>query len=122
MKFPIQKDKRFRKGIPWTSCEPFLENSRAVLIHRIKHVTTHKIGDRWKSHISVKCWCGNSMAGTKKFTFLSFPPENKLVCARCEVKAISEGMPSSDELVGKHVHKGGVIAVMKCCALEGGAE
>lgn len=61
MKVHLQKAPRLRKGIPWTSCEPFVENTRATLIHRVRHVTTHKIGDRWKPHIAVHMWCGNSV-------------------------------------------------------------
>ncbi|MDD5326057.1 MAG: hypothetical protein PHR71_12260 [Polaromonas sp.] len=115
MKIAIEKNKDARMGIRWTACEPFIENSMAVLIHRVRRVTTHKIGDRWKAHISVHCWCGNSMSGTKKFTFLDAPPEGRIVCGRCEDFAIKAGKPTSEQLTGRHIHTGGVIAVRRCC-------
>lgn len=118
MNIALEKEKDLRGNkIPWVSCKPFVENSRAVLIHRPRRVTTHKIGDRWKAHISIHCWCGNSMSGNKKFTFLDAPADDRIVCARCEDNAIANGLPASSELTGKHVHTGGVVAVMRCCAV-----
>lgn len=108
--------RRFGQSLmPWASCLPFVENSKAVLIHRPREVITHKIGERWDSHISVKCWCNNVMTGTKKFTFLDAPSGDKIVCARCEDAAVNAGMPSSSEIAGRHVHTGGVVAKMRCC-------
>lgn len=116
MKTSIEKDIRAGKGVVhWTACEPFLENTRGVLIHRIRHVTAIKTGARWKTHLAVRCWCGNSMTGTKNFTFLSAPPDGKIVCARCEDAAIEAGLPTSDQLAGKHVHTGGVVVARRCC-------
>lgn len=116
MKIALQKAPRLHKGIPWTACEPFVENTRATLIHRVRHVTTHKIGDRWKAHLAVHAWCGTSFTGTKKFTFLSEPPAGKLVCARCEEMATKRNMETSDAIAGRHVHLGRTIAVATCCA------
>lgn len=122
MKIALEKDKPSRAPgthLPWLSCKPFLDNSRAVLIHRPRKVTTHRIGSKWASHISATNWCGNCMSGGKKFTFLDAPPEGRIVCARCEDAAIAAGLPTSSQLAGQHVHTGGVIAVMRCCT-EGG--
>jgi hypothetical protein len=116
---PIKKDPavvRMRHGIPWTASKPFIENSRALLIHRVRYVTTHKIGPRWPVHLAVHAWCGNSMTGTKKFTFLDDPGCEKYVCARCEAAAAKAGLPSSSDLSGRHVHLGRCVAVQACCA------
>ena len=118
MKLTLEKPKNQRYGIHWSSCSPFIENSKAVLIHRPRYVVTHKIGERWKSHIAVSCWCGSSFTGTKKFTFLDAPKEDALLCARCEEKATQAGLPSAYALTGHHVHIGRVIAQQMCC-LEG---
>ena len=108
-------------GIPWVSCRPFVENSRAMLIHRVRHVTTHKIGPKYAPHLGLHGWCGNVATGTKKFTFLDSPPAGRIVCARCEDAAVGAGLPASSEIAGGHVHTGGVVAVMRCCQQEKGA-
>ena len=115
MKVEIKKDKRARTGVHWTACEPFVENTRAVLIHRVRYVTTYKIGPQYNAHIAVGCWCGNTMTGTTKFTFLDAPPDERIVCARCEDIAVESGLPTSEQLAGKHIHTGGVVAVKRCC-------
>lgn len=115
MKMPLSRRKDARFGIAWKEASPFIENSRAVLIHRPRYVTTHKIGEKWKAHIAIECWCGNTFTGTKKFTFLDAPTKNKLVCARCEEVAVKRGQPSSEEISGNHVHFGRVIAQQICC-------
>jgi hypothetical protein len=117
MKLALEKEKDLRGGnkVPWVSCQPFVENSRAVLIHRPRRVTTHKIGPKWAAHISVHAWCGNSMSGSKKFTFLDAPAPERIVCARCEANAVANGLPASSALAGRHVHLGGVVAIAHCC-------
>lgn len=116
MKVALESPKRRMKNeIPWRECSPFVENSKAVLIHRPRSVSTHKIGPTYKSHISVRGWCGNHFSGMKKFTFLDAPPEGKLVCARCEKIATKMGEPPSHVLAGRHVHLGHVVALQTCC-------
>jgi hypothetical protein len=115
MKVELQKDKRARSGMRWTACEPFVDNSRAVLIHRVRYVTTYKIGPKYNAHLAVGCWCGNTMTGTTKFTFMATPPDERIVCARCEEKAVEAGLPTADQLAGKHIHTGKVVAVRLCC-------
>lgn len=104
-----------KHGYPWSSCAPFVDNSRALLIHRPAQVTTFKA--TWGTHTGVHYWCGG-MATGNVFTFLDTLDGEKLVCARCEENATSQGLPSSDELIGRHVHKGKVIAVKTCCDTE----
>lgn len=116
MKIELEPPRDRRHGIAhWATCLPFVENSRAVLIHRVRSVTVHRISDKYRSHLAVHTWCGASQTGTKKFTFLDAPPEDRTVCARCEDTAVDRGRQSSFELVGRHVHTGGVVAVNRCC-------
>ena len=115
MKIQIKKDKKARTGIHWTACEPFLENTRGALIHRVRYVTTHKISPKYNAHLAVSCWCGMSICGQKNLTFIAAPPSEKIVCARCEDIAVQKGLPTSYQLTGKHIHTGGVVAVKRCC-------
>lgn len=115
LKLPLKiKPFNRRNGTPWSSCLPFVDNERALLLHRPKCVTVFKCGN-YPSHLAVENWCGNTHTGTDKFTFLETCNGVKLLCARCEENAISQGLPSADELSGHHVHKGKVIAYQTCC-------
>ena len=100
-----------------TECAPFVDNSRANLIHRPRslQIFDSLIRLTGKTHLSVDYWCGNSANGRTKFTFLEYPPHDKIVCERCEAKAIEAGEPSTDSLVGYHVHKGRVYPKRTCC-------
>lgn len=96
----------------WKQSPPFVQNDRAQLIHRPKMITEHtSLGKR---HIAVRYMCDGTATGLKKFTFLDAPPEDRLVCAVCEARAVMIGLPSSSEIAGKHVHLGRMKPVMTC--------
>lgn len=92
---------------------PFVENDRAVLIHRVKRIEQHQLPGR-RPHLSVHMWCGQTQCGSTKFTFHDDPPKDKLVCHNCEILAVSLGELPSDTLVGRHVCKGKLKAVRTC--------
>ena len=115
MKLKLGRHPKQRFGIPWKEASPFIDNDMAVLIHRPRYIVTHKIGEKWKAHLAIECWCGNGFTGTKKFTFLDAPPDGKLLCARCEAAVVNHGQPSSESIVGHHVHIGGLVAKQLCC-------
>lgn len=119
LKLPLKKrkdtkhDKELRAlPINWKATLPFVENTRAYLIHRPMSVTTFR--HFRNPHLAVYCYCGNGFCGTKNLTFLSAPQESSVVCARCENAAIAAGLPSSSELAGRHVHTGGLKVVLDC--------
>jgi hypothetical protein len=117
-KVKLERPKKIQHGqFPWESCAPFVENSRGTLIHRPRSVSTynlHKTGQ----HVAIFFWCGMGVSSSCKiFTFLSTPPEGRIVCARCEAAAVANSLPSADELAGRHVHKGRTVAVATCCDL-----
>lgn len=119
MKLPLEtRPFDVKNGFPWISCLPFIENSRGALIHRPRAGATynlHKTGP----HIAVKFWCGMSVSTSKKnLTFLTAPPAGKILCERCEDAAVKAGMQSADDIAGRHVHKGGVVAVATCCDIK----
>lgn len=115
IKLPLQRrPDDVVRGLHWSSSRPFVENRRGVLIHRPKSVLMYTA--RWgETYPIIDYWCGASANGTDKFTFLNAPANGKLVCARCEAEAVRNDLPSSDALVGRHVHIGGVIGVRTCC-------
>lgn len=113
MKIALARPKDVRRiAVVWSACLPFVENSRAVLIHRPRMVSTYNLHRR--SHLGVHYWCGNGSTGAKNFTFLEVAPEGRLVCERCEIAATLAGLPSTDELCGSHRHKGKIVAVRTC--------
>ena len=117
MKLEIKIPKNYtpyRGSIVWKSCFPFVDNKLAMLIHRPMEVTTYV--HYKKPYIGVKALCGNTFVGNDKFTFIEIIPENsKLLCTRCEAKAIELGLPSADELNGRHIHLGKLIPIKTCC-------
>ena len=115
MLIELEKPKRLSsKQAPWKSCLPFVDNARATLIHRPRSGSTYYIHKN--PHIAVQFWCGMSVAASDgRLSFLDSPPEGRILCERCEAAAIKNGLPSSDELAGKHVHKGRTVAVATCC-------
>lgn len=119
LRMPLHKPKPYpkpyRDGIfPWSSCAPFVENTRGVLIHRPKTVKT--ITMLGKSHLAILYWCGNGVAGRRNLTFLSEPTQETLLCEACERRAVDAGLPSASAIVGRHVHLGKMMAVRTCCA------
>lgn len=110
---PKYKDKMNPQYLYWKSCLPFVENRLGVLIHRPKRVHT-LVAHHGFRNLAIETWCGNSQNGMDKFTFLSAPPDGKVVCARCEMMAIENGLLSSDDIVGRHVHIGHVKPVITC--------
>lgn len=118
MRLPLERPKKVTTNeFPWTRCLPFVENSRGTLIHRPRSGATYNI-HRTGPHIAIGFWCGMQVSsGGKNLTFLAAPPEGRILCERCERIAVENGLPSADELAGRHVHKGRTVAVATCCDL-----
>jgi hypothetical protein len=96
----------------WKKAMPFVENSRAKLIHRPASVNEH-INCKMR-HISIHYYCGATATGLENFTFLEAPPDGALVCAVCEARAVMAGLPAAKEIAGRHVHIGRMKPVMTC--------
>lgn len=95
-----------------TSALPFVENSRGVLNHRPRSADIHKCGYR-PHHLAVHYFCGSQVTGTDNITFLAEP--TMLLCEACEARAVMAGLPSADEIVGRHVHVGKTKVFQTCC-------
>lgn len=101
------------KHLVWKKSLPFVWNPRGVMIHRAKSVHTYGYFSNSKLLRNVvHFWCGNFCNNPE---FYSDPPENRLLCVRCEALATQAGELSADELAGRHVHIGKAIAVRTCC-------
>ena len=96
--------------------EPFVENTRGRLIHRVRRARYNPenpyLGGRL---LVVDYWCKASASGHDELSFHAIPPEGKFVCGICEARSTMAGQPESDTVAGKHVHKGRVKAVRTCC-------
>lgn len=98
----------------WKYSKPFIENERAVLVHRPRTITTFNyLGTR--IHHAVEMHCGNTQTGDGVFRMHDMCPEEKVLCQKCEEMAVHRGLPSAEELCGRHVCIGGVKAVKSCC-------
>lgn len=99
--------------IDWTKCAPFNVNPRGYLVHRVKCGRSYFWYGEY-SHDAVTHWCGNATT-SNGISLTDKPPENRLLCARCERLAVAAGLPSADELAGKHIHLGAIKVHRECC-------
>lgn len=100
--------------ISWTESLPFVRNKRGGLIHRVRSINEYSMTGR-RNHIGITYWCNGGSNGLEKFTFLSKPSDDEVVCKRCEEEAMRLLGISSEYLAGKHVHIGGLKAIKECC-------
>lgn len=98
------------QSIQWKRSLPFLVNPRGHLIHRVRYVHTTLRYCVW-SHDTAIQWCGNLGRGE----FTDNPPTDRLLCAFCEAKAVAAGEKTTDQLAGRHVCRGTMKAVRRCC-------
>lgn len=125
-KSPVQvkltDGKRDRNYEYLTESPPFFVNKRGRLTHRprivFKIFHPYKEGPDKFSHYHVTYECGGGCNFDTLEDLTADPPKSRLVCALCEQKAAERGEKSSDELVGRHVHKGRMVPVRTCCQHE----
>lgn len=119
-RLPLQKAQWHRhegKVIKAPSGAPFLLNDRAQLIHRPIQVTLHYTLS--SPHFSVHCYCRASFSSAKDLHLIEDVPDDRMVCLPCEQRAVLMGLPSTEEILGRHVHIGRLKAVRVCCNEEG---
>jgi hypothetical protein len=103
----------------WASCEPFLHNENAVLIHRPRSVFRFRSPSVPNQNIIIDLWCGGTVYDRGQCWYMDYVEANRLLCERCELAAVRAGLLSASEIVGSHVHVGGVRAVQFCCRDKG---
>lgn len=99
--------------VQWRMALPFFINNRGILIHRVRSVRSF-LRDGELNHSSIKYLCGNN-GSLGDGSLISEPPADRLVCAACEAFAFAHGLPSADQLVGRHCHVGKIRAEQTCC-------
>lgn len=99
----------------WKACLPFFVGQRAQLVHRVRFAGTF-FNRGMIAHSSVQYWCGNFSSLSHATELTADPPNDRLLCELCEAKAVRAGEKPADELAGRHVHKGKLIARRSCCA------
>lgn len=108
-----RNDKRVHQK-DYAESQPFFLNPRGVLAHRVRSVcrfiATYSKEPSW----IIDYWCENSGRTDKTGEGLASSPGSKLVCARCEERAVRNGEKSSSEIVGTHVCVGAARAVSVC--------
>ena len=96
-----------------TEALPFNVNPRGVLVHRVREGFTIFYGKKY-SHEAVHYWCGNQTNG-EGVDLAAVPPADRLLCEKCELAAVAAGERPTDEIAGRHVHRGVVKVHRTCC-------
>lgn len=105
----------------WLAAPPFAVNPRGILTHMVAHVSTYfRDGERTHHHADYLCGNGtNFRVGCEGDVLTDSPPDDRLLCAACECRASRKKLPTGDELAGRHVHRGVLVAQQICCEEEG---
>lgn len=109
-----RRDERIQETV-WKYGPPFFLSPYGILVHRVRDAMTMIRAWSPRPTHHAHYWCGNQGHGEAD-DFLFVPPETRIVCAACEKFAVSHGEPTSDEIVGHHVHVGRLRAVRTCCS------
>jgi len=119
MSLRLPLEKKPKQAFQFNDCLPFLENSRAVLIHRPRFIAMYHLGEifgrKYPPHLGITMYCRNSVTGGKNLTFLNTLNDEMILCVKCEENAVKAGLPSAESICCKHVHIGGVKSYKLCC-------
>lgn len=110
-RFPPMYNWRRAKGdyvVPIRSALPFCKSPRSGLYHRPRSGELHYAN--WHlSHVAVSFWCGSmgyvqhGRARRVVWTLCEDLPENAVLCATCEGRAIGAGQIDSRTISGRTV-------------------
>jgi hypothetical protein len=95
----------------------FSANPRGTLVHRVRDVVGY-LWDGKVRHYAIRHLCGNGYCIAPDMirdVMMADPPESRLLCSFCHGKAEGMRLPASDELAGRHVHRGILVPTQVCC-------
>lgn len=100
--------------VQWRKALPFFTSNRGVLIHRVRSAISFlRYGEL--NHSMIRYLCGSSCS-LEDGSLLSDPVGGRLVCAACEAFALTHGLPSCDQITGRHCHVGKIRSEQTCCS------
>lgn len=108
------RGRRDDESTVWDESAPFVANPSARLIHRAKAVVTYN-GSVSPGRLIIDYYCGGVHFRGHDDDLHFDMPDERILCARCESMATSQGEPAARDIVGRHVHIGGVVVVQHCC-------
>jgi hypothetical protein len=97
------------KSVPVTFAYPYFKSGFGTYTHRVRTAITHVWKKECKnSHVSLTAWCGcvgylHPTPKTKSATQWAELPEDAMLCATCEGRAIGAGMDVSRQINGREV-------------------
>lgn len=97
------------KSVPVTFAYPYFKSGFGAYTHRVRTAITLVRKDTGEnSHVSLTAWCGcngflHPTPKTKSATQWAELPEDAILCATCEGRAIGAGMDGSREINGREV-------------------
>ena len=111
----LRRDRHYLEAKSRRKGEPFFRAQAGVLFHRVRYITDFYVGKRLR-HTAVTYQCNNTSFVRAGSMFSGNPTEQRaFVCSACEYWAKKRNKPTADQLAGKHVHVGRLVAVQLCC-------
>jgi len=110
----VRGERRCAEDEYWDLAAPFVCNPSARLIHRVRSVHTHN-GLVNPGRLIINYWCGGRHYRGHEDDLLFDFPENRILCQRCECAAQIDGEKTAHEIVGEHIHVGGLVLRQSCC-------
>jgi hypothetical protein len=83
--------------------KPYYKSRQGKYFHRVRFATKH-IRNKKLSHVSISFWCGaGGFLGRKGIMYYEVP-EDGILCAVCEGKAIGAGVDGDRVINGRYVN------------------
>lgn len=107
LKVPLQRRKKCWHApsvqcVDLISALPYWRSRQGTYFHRVRSGQAHYYNGKY-SHTSFSMWCGMGGSLGKKGFLASEVPDDGILCATCEGKAIGAGMDGARIINGRNV-------------------